>query len=644
LNLLPKISPRFAIALSLLATTAVYWSGLHGGYLFDDYNNLVDNEQLQVHSLALTDWYRAAMSSPAGGLNRPLAMLTFAANIYWTGLDPFPIKLTNLVIHLLNGILLFGLLTTTFRTYSTSRDEGAPPQNQRDAWLAAIVTATWLLLPINLSAVLYAVQRMESLANLFVLAGLWMYVWLRQRSFVGKSFSIPAAIALISCTALGLLAKETAVLLPAYAFALEYFIFGMRDRAGHIERHVILLFTSILFLPLLAGLIYLLPHYIFGNVFGGRTFTLSQRLLTESRIVVDYIHWTLVPNLDQLSFYHDDFALSYGLLDPPTTMLSIIALAALGACTLLLRRRQPLVSLGLAWFFIAHLLTGTILPLELVFEHRNYFASGGLLLAFFSALESAGIGRWRMVRQTLTIGVLGLAAGTTALRATEWGNPLLFAISEAEKHPLSPRSNYELGREYTILSDYRQDSKFIPLALDQFEKAAKIVGSDIEPDAAILMIVARMHYPKRPDVWQRMTQKLRDRPIGTEDIQAMYSLVACAINHDCPLPENELATAFQTAFSRPDKNAELLTTYANYQMNVTHDYATAIPLLHETIRMNPNNVQYRVNLIEVLHNIGDISEARTELDELHKIQISPLDRPAVEKMENLFGNDGSSTR
>ena len=92
---------------AMLLTIAVYSSGLYGGYLFDDYPNIVDNHGVQPHDASVPTLVRAALSSPSSEFKRPLASLSFAVNYLTTGLDPYWMKLTNLVIHLLNGLLVF---------------------------------------------------------------------------------------------------------------------------------------------------------------------------------------------------------------------------------------------------------------------------------------------------------------------------------------------------------------------------------------------------------------------------------------------------------------------------------------------------------------------------------------------------------
>jgi len=491
------------LAAALMLTVVVYWPGLHGSFLFDDFPNIVDNKGVQPTDASVPSLVRAALSSPASEFKRPLASLSFAANYLAAGLDPFWWKLTNLLIHLLNGLLVFWLARMLLRidcrhtgrshrvdAHRTGKDttaEVAPTIRDHTTThpgvVAALIAAAWMLLPINLTGVLYVVQRMESMANVFVLLGLVGYTMGRQRMLAAAEVAQPASVrnawkgfwlcaaSITVPTAIGLLAKETAVMLPLYAVLIEWALFGLQkpvtqdagesivtsaqparrwmalvgralpvglsrsrldqepagsarptesrpfdsaagsarptesrpsDRVaggarlaqrGNAALHardwrMVTLFLLVLALPMVIGLAWLVPHVLNPESWATRDFTLGTRLLSEARIVVDYIVWTLVPTPNALSFYHDDFTISTGLLTPWTTLAGIVGLAALAAFAVWVRARRPLVALGIALFLGCQLLTGTILPLELIYEHRNYFASFGLMLALVPLLAA----------------------------------------------------------------------------------------------------------------------------------------------------------------------------------------------------------------------------------------------------------------
>ena len=274
-----KTIVTLALAVALFITALVYLPGMSGGYVFDDYPNIVDNTQIHVTHSTLAAWANAAWSSPSSAFKRPLASLTFAANWFFSGSDPAPMKVTNLLIHLLNGVLLFCMLRELLRAWNVRRGDAAVDEAAARR-LALAVTAGWLLLPVNLMAVLYVVQRMESLCQVFVLAGLWAYLRGRRRMLAAdhagqqRAGLALAATGLVLGTLLGLLSKESAVLLPVYAFLAEAMLLRFRDARGARDRGVAWLFACVLFAPRVLGLAWLLPWVLAHSAWDGRTFTL----------------------------------------------------------------------------------------------------------------------------------------------------------------------------------------------------------------------------------------------------------------------------------------------------------------------------------------------------------------------------------
>src|SRR3569623_2674655 len=182
---------RFAPIVLLAAIVLVYWVGLGGGYAFDDYPNIVDNKALHVASSQWSDWSAAIFSSPATDLQRPLAMLSFAINYAATGLDPWWMKIPNLLLHCLNTLLVFGLVR---QLVALAGDRGKQPHRRRDL-VALLVAAAWALTPITLMGVLFIVQRMESLCHVFVFAGLWAYLAGSRRQHRAAPRGMPLVLA-----------------------------------------------------------------------------------------------------------------------------------------------------------------------------------------------------------------------------------------------------------------------------------------------------------------------------------------------------------------------------------------------------------------------------------------------------------------
>lgn len=734
--------PWLLLAIAVIVTAAVYWPGVTGGWVFDDYPNIVDNAAIHItrgHA-SFVAWVNAALSSPASFLHRPLASITFALNWMWGGGDPQPFKVTNIVIHLINGVLVFCMLRAllrllalrsdippVLRTDAEGGDKNPPPSagrgNERDDFyaiddaaatrLALIVSAAWMLLPINLMAVLYVVQRMESLCQVFMLAGLWAYLHGRWMMLTARDdarrdrhgFALAVA-GIVLGTLLALTSKETAVLLPVFAFLAEWILLrfaratysgngvrnvsctrpviperpggsnpasvfpadpgqvlktdsgsplrGVRNDDGRAtvawtgdnsepsgrrrrmawpftpasqDRRIWTLFTVTLFIPAVLGFAWLLKQALSPAAFAGRDFTLAQRLLTEPRVLVDYLHWTLFPNPMVLSLYHDEIVKSTGLLTPWTTLGAIALLAALIVIAVLLRNRRPLVSLGIGWFFAAQLLTATIVPLELVYEQRMYFASIGVLLAVGALLLGL---RWKIALPILRGCVVAVAllwfAVATNLRAREWSNPLRLAVAEADRHPESARAVYEAGRMLLIASNY-QPGKMLNAAWKYLREAAAIPGSSALADQAMIMIVDHHAQGEDAEYWNSMVRKLRDQPTRQEDISALISLTNCYEADICKFDVSRLQHAYEAALSRPHPIARLDGAYADFQRDILHDDMQAEKYLARAVHGAPSESAYRIDLAALYARNGQTESALEQIDALRRLDYAGrLDR------------------
>jgi hypothetical protein len=605
-----SVQTVFWLVLLLALCAAAYWCGLYGGYVFDDFSNIVNNPDVHVSSLSWAAWRKAALASPSPELRRPLAMLSFAVNEYFTGADPFPMKLTNLVIHLLNGLLLYGMIAELFRAYRTAQPTTGELSSPHT--VALFITAAWLLAPINVSAVLYIVQRMESMAQMFVLMGLWGYLRARRWQLEDAGGELRPWLVLMSCTALGVLAKETAALLPLYAFLIELTVLNFRMSSRRAQRRLWASYAALVIVPGILGTTLVTLRALHPGAYALRPFTLDERLLTELRVVSDYVYWTLLPPASTLGFYHDDIQLSTGWLAPPATLLSAVFLAGLLLVSLLAVRRRPLFSLGILWFFASNALTATVIPLELVFEHRNYFPSLGLFLAFGSLLSGIPDAASRL-RWPFAAGLVGLFCFVTATDAEDWSNQVIFAQSQAEQHPQSPRANYELGRTLVIASQYKSDSPLLAPAIKALEAAAKLPGSSTLPDAALILTANHAHIAVNDGWWTHLVSKLRKRPPSAEDVSALTSLMECQKKRECKQQPSRMLSAFLAALSHEVQPSDLLLRYAEFADMQLHDEPLAERVMSQAVRQSPDRRDYRLYLSNILMLQGKYAAARKVL-------------------------------
>jgi len=606
--LLERFGSEWIFFAAILVACALYFPGLGGGYFFDDYPNIVDNVHLHVDSMDWRQWLQAVWSSPSTELQRPLASLTFAINYFASGLAPWPMKAVNLGIHLLNGCLWYLLLLRIVASLPSAQSVLA-----RNKLLVAIVASLWLLHPINLTPALYVVQRMESLAQVFVLGGLLLYVSARthqDENARGSAWRLWLGFPLMLL--LGVAAKESAALLPLYALIVELVLRSSGDSKQR-PRSLAAFFGLFLLAPAIIGTTWLLPHVLSATAYANRSFTLAQRLLTEPRVLMDYIGWTLAPIPSSFSFYHDTIVISTSLLSPWTTLLSIAALAAMVVAGVLLRKSRPLATLGIFWFLAAHAMTATIIPLELAFEHRNYFASAGLLLAAVElALPKRTDALLPIARYALVSAFVALCCFSLTLRVKEWSNPVSLALAEASRNPDSPRATYDLGRTYVVLSGYRSDSQNLPRAITALEAAARVPHASVLPEAALVMAASRTDQPIDPAWWDSFEGKLSERTPTTEDVDAIRSLTECYRTGSCPRDDDRMLRIYLAALGHERPDASVLYSYAIFAFNKLNDPELALQLARESTKAS-HDVQYRINLINYLITMGHQDEARAEI-------------------------------
>lgn len=430
------LHPSAALLIPMSMALLAYWPGLHGSFLFDDFINLpslgdtgpVDNWPA---------FWRYITSGDADFFGRPLSLLSFLLDAHNWPADPRPFKRTSLIIHLLNGVLLYALLIKL----------GRPLQSDaaRCHRAALIGSALWLLHPLLVSTTLYIVQREAMLPATCVLIGLLIWLYGRERIRTGRILSglLWVTLGLGGFTLLGVLAKANGALLPLYALLIEIIVFRPRQPVvGESKQVYRWFFLVFIVLPTAAITIYLgqigLRGILHGSNADGRTWTYAQRLLTEPRALTDYLGLLWLPHPFSSGVFNDQFAASTSLLHPITTLVSIIFVAILIGGAWWLRRRYPSISLAVLFFFAGHLIESTSVPLELYFEHRNYVPA---LVMFWP------LGQWLANLQTLpsikrallVIVPVALALMTHA-RAQVWGNPQTQALIWARINPDSPRA------------------------------------------------------------------------------------------------------------------------------------------------------------------------------------------------------------
>lgn len=434
-----RLRSGLALYLALAATWLLYAPGLGGEFIFDDYPNLSGLSQINADP-GLASYSQYLLGGVSSSLGRPLSVASFALQHDSWPRHPEDFLRANILLHLLNGALLCWCLLLLFRL--------APPPRGNAEHLAIAATLVWLISPLSGGAVLYIVQRMTVLAGTCMLAGFLLYLIGRQRlnpetpraGLTWMSGGIGVGLGL------GVLAKENAVLFPLLVLITEFTLLAERPRAIAWSRWAAV-FLGIPLAALAGYLLWRLPGDWGATSLMG--VTTPERLLSQPRVLFLYLQKLLLPDLFSIRIMYDDLPVSRSLLTPWTTWASVLGWALLASLAWAWRRRAPLFVWAIFWFLGCHALESSFIPLEIAFDHRNYLASVGVVVALVcgaaAVLEHP---QSRRIRAPIYAGLatyvvlLGFALWQSA---NLWGRPYEMMAYWGMAQPDSRRVSFELA-------------------------------------------------------------------------------------------------------------------------------------------------------------------------------------------------------
>jgi protein O-mannosyl-transferase len=609
--------PLLAI-FALLACLLAYGSALHGPLFFDDVPNLLENASAQITGGAFDAWRIAALSSDAGALHRPVAMLSFALNHALSGsFSAFSLKATNLAIHLAVAALVFWLARALLDAPALRGSLQGPGRRRLVAMLAA---AIWLLHPIHVSTVLYAVQRMAQLSALFTLAGLLLFTRYRLRwaeSGAGPGELAAACLWLLLCATLAILSKENGALLPWLAAVVEVTLFRGQWRGQSRGRLLAFGWLALALPLLLVALVSVNAPEVLTARYGSREFTLEERLLTQARVLWQYVSWLAVPNIMDMGIFHDDIPTSRSLWSPITTALSLLAWVAVLVFTLLCHRKYPLCAFAVLFYLVAQSMESTIFPLELVFEHRNYLPSVGLAVLAAAGIVQ-GVTRVKRLRlRAVAGGILGILLVLTAIRAYTWRDELTLSRFDVINHPESARTNFFYAN--ALFKRFAQSGE---LGLSQDEQRALAVTShryfermhrlDEEDFAALVMLyqLETVHFPglaAKHDWLRVMAEASRTRRLKSSDQTALGALLEFSRSPAGAPERARVGEMLDDLVARHPWNMTLLAHQFRYYHDGTdREREALLASLERAERMNPGSQQVSAYLAQ-FHGSDDLA-------------------------------------
>ncbi|MCR8923064.1 hypothetical protein NO559_09795 [Dasania sp. GY-MA-18] len=542
----------------LLCSAAMLWPGISGPFLFDDESNIPKSfiQAFTFDELAAATW-----ANTSGSLKRPVAALSFALSQYSSGPEPDGFKLHNILIHLCIGIVLF---FTARRIFSALHFN-----HKQQQWAALLSAAFWLLHPLHISTVLYPVQRMAQLSTLFSLLAMYSYLRARQQP---QQQGFWLFCVLPTSLLLALFSKENGALIPVFLLLLEALLFRFnKNNASKILQLSWYLFIAT---PLLLGAIYALSHPGLIN-YNNRSFTLVERCYTQLWVVAYYLKMIILPNINDMGIFHDDLKIigSWSLALPA----ALIHIALAGSAIISLRK-LPLISLGIAWFYCSHLIESTVLPLEMMFEHRNYLAVAGIAFIFAGCIVKLSHKKIFIVIAALFISHLALSSYE---RSSLWGNELSLYQANAANHPRSARSHVAYANQLLLRNE-------ISLASRLLTRAAELNPTDAGPLLHLIKVSCFGPMSFSKDFYPHLLKHYSQHPLSAYGQQSLHQTSKLFVDGQCQsLDLNNFIQLLDTISGYADRRtAEILLIKA--RLASRSDMNTALSYYNKSYALAPD--------------------------------------------------------
>ncbi|TKS54783.1 hypothetical protein E4582_08430 [Luteimonas yindakuii] len=362
----------------------------------------------------LSDWQaQLAFIQQTGA--RQISFASFVIQAKWLGADPLVSQAVNVLLHLLNGAL-------AYRVFLRIGERNSPGSTQVFACIAGLI---WILNPAHATTVLYSIQRMTLLAA----TGSFVIFYLALGTLSRRSIAFIAVV-----YPLAILAKENAILALPAALILRM----MTAHSDQTRRRAYTSLSAATAVVLIVSL-WAAPLLEIPLRYAAWDFTLPERLVLAPDILAQHFRMFLLPMPSSFSFYYDDYFI------PGIDTLSLLKFFQLSALPILLMalyplsNRFPIVAAGIALFFALHSVEGSVLALDLFFEHRNYIPSIGLAAAAGALLTGLARAHHRAPLTTAMIVAMYLVT-CLGYRTYVIGDEMRLAIHHVDRHPASFRA------------------------------------------------------------------------------------------------------------------------------------------------------------------------------------------------------------
>jgi len=459
----PQRAYLLTIGIFAIVALLLYLNSFYVPWQFDDRPNIVNNPSVHFHTFSMDHFSRLLAFSFSESI-RLFSYFTFALNFYFGGLNVFGYHLVNLLIHIVTGILVFWFIHLTLSLPSQGERYGSI--GLRVAFLTGLI---FIAHPVQTQSVTYIVQRMSSMGAMFYLLSMVLFIKGRLSSGRRRVWYYGG---MVLSGFLSVFSKENGLMLPLFIVLYEICFFRVGE--GFFQRSMVRVLLILVGLGLL-GFILLGGRYIdvIREGYQYRDFTMSERGLTQLRVVLYYLTLLVFPHPSRLNLDYD-FLVSKSLFNPPSTFFSLVVILFIIGVAVWRVKRWPILSFFIFWYFGNLVIESSIIPLEMVFEHRLYLPSVGPIF-LFSLLLVRGWEKWGWVegrkKEVIFAGLVILIvlplSWATVYRNSMWRSEFDLWADCIKKSPNKGRPHHNLG--YFYYTSGQTDN-----AIKEFELALKL--------------------------------------------------------------------------------------------------------------------------------------------------------------------------
>ena len=627
----------FSAAVIALAIIGAYSTGLRTPFQYDDLSTVVENDSIT----RLSDLHRALSpppnATPTSG--RPLLNLSFAIDYAITGLNVTGYHATNIALHLIAALLLFGIVRRTLQLPAVGLESHAD-------LIAAATAAIWAVHPIQVGAVTYISGRSDVLMGICYFAVLGAAI----RAHRSPHASAWAAIAVVAC-GVGMACKESMVTAPVAV--LLYDRAYIHDRFATALAQRWRLYTGLAATwVVLAVLLIDAPHSASAGFSAG--ISPWTYLLNQALVIPEYVRLVVWPD-------HQLFAFGEArLLRLADVGAMAVVTPSLIAAAIWLWHRRPALGFPAVWVFLTLAPTSSLVPIatEVGAARRMYLPLAGIVVLFVVGIVAI-VQRKRRRRASfaprLSLGIatvlIIVLAATTSAQNLEFASAEQLWRSSLERWPsrLAHRNLAAVllqeGRRSEALEHLREAADQGPLS--RYSLGVALFDDGQSAEATVELQRALSENPHEPTValeGRRVLARALAQQQRHREAADVFAQIA-ALTPDDVAPRLSRADELLAAGDLVDAHEEyqrILAAQPHHSGAQTNDGLTllrlgrvseAMPLLRSVAEQEPRNAAAFMNLASAAAAAGHVDEATAAI--CHILAEDPRHRSAQEFLADL---------